>query len=171
VARGDLPTIYTQAGVSGLATGVLTALAAAVNMLGNMASGRLQHAGVAPTRLLAIGFTTMALAAVAAFAGAEGGGLPPWARYLAVLVFSMVGGLIPGTLFSLAVRLAPNEYTLSSTVGWVQQWSAFGQFTGPPLAAWVASGAGGWHWTWIVTGAGSAIGLVLMARIARLPQR
>jgi CP family cyanate transporter-like MFS transporter len=29
-------------------------------------------------------------------------------------------------LFALAVRLAPNEGTLSTTVGWVQQWSALG---------------------------------------------
>ena len=34
---GFLPSIYTQAGVSGAATGVLTALAAAVNMVGNIA--------------------------------------------------------------------------------------------------------------------------------------
>ena len=38
-------------------------------------------------------------------------------RYTAVLLFSMVGGLIPGTLFSLAVRLAPGERTVSTTVG------------------------------------------------------
>ena len=61
---GFLPAIYLQAGVSGAATGLLTALAAAVNMVGNLASGRLLHAGVAPTRLLNIGFVTMGLAAV-----------------------------------------------------------------------------------------------------------
>ena len=66
---GFLPTIYLQAGVSGAATGVLTALAAAVNMLGNLASGRLLHAGVRPTRLLNIGFVAMGLAAVAGLCG------------------------------------------------------------------------------------------------------
>src|SRR4249920_446247 len=50
---GFLPSIYTQAGISGAATGVLTALAAAVNMIGNIGSGRLLHAGHKPTRLLA----------------------------------------------------------------------------------------------------------------------
>lgn len=169
---GFLPAIYSQAGVSGWATGVLTALAAAVNMLGNLASGRLQHAGVPATRLLAIGFTTMALAAAAAYAGSvDAALLPPWLRYLAVLLFSMVGGLIPGTLFSLAVRLAPTEHTLASTVGWVQQWSAFGQFAGPPLVAWIASRAGGWHWTWAATGVCSLAGLWLITRIARCAPR
>lgn len=164
---GFLPAIYTAAGISGATTGVLTALAAAVNMGGNMAAGRLQHAGTAPTRLLTIGFVTMGLAAAAAFAGGAGQGLPPALRYLAVLLFSAVGGLIPGTLFALAVRLAPDGQTLGTTVGWVQQWSAFGQFAGPPLVAWIASRAGGWQFTWLATGACAVVGLVLMTRIRR----
>ncbi len=168
---GFLPTIYTQAGLSGTATGVLTALAAAVNMVGNVASGRLLHRGARPAVLMTVGFIVMGLATIAAFAGASGAGLPPWLRYLAVLAFSTVGGVIPATLFALAVRVAPSEQTLSTTVGWVQQWSAFGQFAGPPLAAWAASRAGGWHWTWVVTGACSLAGLWLVSRIARLPMR
>ena len=165
---GFLPAIYLEAGVSGAATGVLTALAAAVNMAGNLASGRLLHAGVRPTRLLATGFVTMGLTSAAAFAAVDAATLPPALRYAAILVFSMVGGLIPATLFSLAVRLAPSEQTLSSTVGWMQQWSALGQFAGPPLVAWVASRSGGWQWTWVATGACSLLGLLLAARIAAL---
>jgi len=165
---GFLPAIYLQTGVSGAATGLLTALAAAVNMAGNLVSGRLLQAGARPTRLLAIGFITMGLAAAAAFAAVDDAPLPPLLRYAAVLVFSAVGGLIPATLFSLAVRLAPSEQTLSSTVGWMQQWSAFGQFVGPPLVAWVAARSGGWQWTWVVTGACSLLGLLLAARIAAL---
>ena len=165
---GFLPAIYLEAGVSSAATGLLTALAAAVNMAGNLASGRLLHGGVRPTRLLATGFVTMGLAAAAAFAAVDGVSLPPTLRYLAVLVFSAVGGLIPATLFSLAVQLAPSEQTLSSTVGWMQQWSALGQFAGPPLVAWVASRSGGWQWTWLATGACSLLGLLLVARMTVL---
>ncbi len=168
---GFLPSIYTQAGIGGAATGALTALAAAVNMIGNIGSGRLLHRGARPTTLLAGGFIAMALAAALAFAGSGDGGTHPVLRYLAVLAFSMLGGVIPGTLFSLAVRVAPGEHTLSSTVGWVQQWSAAGQFVGPPLVAWVASAVGGWHLTWLATGACSLLGLVLTALIARLPLR
>jgi len=167
---GFLPSIYTQAGIGGAATGMLTALAAAVNMVGNIGSGRLLHRGARPTTLLAGGFIAMALAAALAFAGADGGAHPVL-RYAAVLAFSMVGGVIPGTLFSLAVRVAPGEHTLSSTVGWVQQWSAAGQFVGPPLVAWVAHQVGGWHFTWLATGACSLVGLLLTALIARLPLR
>ena len=168
---GFLPVIAAQAGLSGAATGGLTALAAAVNIAGNVASGRLLQRGFAAPLLLNIGFSVMGLAAIAAFAGEPGAAAPPALRYLAVLLFSMVGGLIPATLFALAVRLAPSENTLSTTVGWVQQWSAFGQFAGPPLVAWVASQVGGWEWTWLATAACSALGLALVGCIARLPRR
>jgi predicted MFS family arabinose efflux permease len=168
---GFLPSIYTQAGISGAATGALTALAAAVNMIGNIGSGRLLHRGVRPTTLLVSGFVAMALATVLAFAGASGEGTHAALRYVALLAFSAIGGVIPGTLFALAVRVAPSEHTLSTTVGWMQQWSALGQFAGPPLVAWVAGVAGGWQFTWVVTGAFSLCGLALAAGIAGLRLR
>jgi MFS family permease len=167
---GFLPSIYAQAGITGGASAVLTALAAAANMVGNVASGRLLQRGVQAQRLLTVGFGVMALGAFFAFStwpGFMGAGLSPAAKFLAVVLFSGVGGMIPGTLFSLAVRLAPSEGTVSTTVGWMQQCSSFGQFFGPPLVAWVASGAGSWQWTWLVTGACSLIGLGLARRIGR----
>lgn len=161
---GFLPSIYAQAGMAGAAVGALTALAAAVNMVGNVGSGRLLQRGVRPQRLLQTGFVAMWIGAFLAF------GLPdsqPLLRYAGVLLFSMVGGMIPGTLFSLAVHLAPSDNTVSTTVGWMQQWSAIGQFAGPPLVAWMAGAVGGWQWTWVVTGACSVGGLLLAAQIAR----
>jgi len=175
---GFLPTIYAAAGIAGWAVAVLTALAAAVNIVGNVAAGRLLQRGVPPPVLLAGGYLAMALTAVVAYAGAGGdgdgdggGGAPPALRYAAVLAFSLLGGMIPATLFALALRLAPGEHTHSTTIGWVQQWSSLGQFAGPPLVAWVASAAGGWHWTWVATGACSLAGLALTAAIARALRR
>lgn len=164
---GFLPSIYAQAGLAPAATAWLTALAAGVNIIGNLAAGRLLHRGVAPVALLATGFVAMALGTLVAF-GLDG---HPQIQYLAVLAFSMLGGLIPGTLFSLAVRLAPGPQAVPTTVGWVQQWSALGQFCGPPLVAWVAAQAGHWQWTWMVTGACSAAGLCLAWQIRSLLKR
>jgi MFS family permease len=79
-----------------------------------------------------------------------------------------VGGLIPAALFSTALRVAPDEGTIATTVGWMQQWSALGQFAGPPMVAWVATRAGGWQWTWVTTGAMCVVGLLLTARLAAL---
>ena len=161
---GFLPTIYIQAGMAAAASGVLTALAAAVNICGNVASGRLLQRGVPARRLLVLGFATMGGAAALAFADTAA---PGWLRFAAVLLFSGVGGLIPGTLFTLAVRVAPAERALASTVGWVQQWSSLGQFAGPPAVAWVASQAGGWQWTWLATGASSVLGVVVSAALMK----
>jgi hypothetical protein len=171
---GFVPSIYAQAGASAAVAGPATALAAAVNMGGNIASGRLLQHGLRPERLLYLGFAAMGLAGVIAFAPLFEG-VEPWisavVRYGAVLTFSLVGGLIPGTLFSLAVRLAPEERTISTTVGWMQQWSALGQFAGPPLVALVAVRAGGWQWSWVVTGACAVAGLVLAGLTGALLRR
>jgi len=161
---GFLPTIYTEAGVTGGVSAVLTALVAGVNMIGNIASGRLLSRGVPPPVLLYTGFCVMGAGTFLAFAALPTG---PGVRFVAVLLFSMLGGVIPGTLFSLAVRLAPGEGTVSTTVGWMQQWASFGQFAGPPLVAWLASVAGGWQWTWLVTGGCSVIGVLLAFGLRR----
>ena len=168
---GFLPTIYAQAGLAAGTTAVLTALVAAVNMVGNIASGRLLTRGVRPQTLLYLGFGVMGLGTLAAFMTwpllPSGIGAPPLLRFVAVLLFSMLGGMIPGTLFSLAVHLAPSERTVSTTVGWMQQLSSLGQFAGPPLVAWVAAGVGGWQWTWVVTGLCSLVGIALATWLGR----
>mgnify|MGYP006190997757 CR=1 FL=1 len=158
---GFLPTIYAQAGFAAATVGSLSALAAGINMVGNIGAGRLLARGVRPGVLLAGGFCAMGIGSVITFAASG----HPVAQYLAVLVFSGVGGLIPGTLFGLAVVLAPGEDTVSTTVGWMQQFSALGQFIGPPLVAWVATQAGGWQSTWWVTGTSSVLGLLLAGRL------
>lgn len=168
---GFLPSVFVQDASAGLVATAPLALVAAVNMLGNIASGRLLQRGVPAHILLVIGFFVMAAGAVLAFAavpGNSGAGLPPGYRYFGVLMFSMVGGMVPGTLFATAVAVAPDPSCVSTTVGWMQQWSAFGQFVGPPMVGWVASMAGGWHWTWAVTGSCSLLGIVLAMQVARV---
>jgi MFS family permease len=130
-------------------------------MAGNIGAGRLLARGVPPGRILSVAYGAMALGAWVAFAAQ---GAPVW-QYVAVLVFSGVGGLIPGTLFGLAVVLAPSEDTVSTTVGWMQQLSALGQFLGPPLVAGLAMQVGGWHWTWLATGACSLLGMAAAWRL------
>jgi MFS family permease len=156
---GFLPSIYAQAGVAGALLGALTAGAAAINLTGNLASGRLLQRGWVPQRLLWVGFAAMALGSALAFGPSTEGW--PWLRYTGVLLFSSLGGLVPGTLFWLAVRLAPGERQVASTVGWAQQWSALGQFFGPPVVAWVAARHGGWQFTPWVTGACCLAGAAL----------
>ena len=164
---GFLPTVYAELGLAAGTAGVLSACVALANVSGNIMSGRLLQRGWPAQRLLSIGFACMTLGAVGAYATWQGEGLPTSLRFACVVMFSAVGGLIPGTLFSCALRLAPSEGTVSTTVGYMQQLSALGQFAGPPLVAWVAASAGGWQWTWAVTATLSLAGAVLAHFIGR----
>jgi len=165
---GFLPTIYAQAGLPAAHAAVATALAAAVNMVGNIAAGRLLQRGVPAPVLMYTGYGAMLAGAIIAFSDwGAGGTAVAVLRYAGVLLFSATGGLVPGTLFSLGVRVAPDESTVSTTVGWMQQLSAFGQFVGPPLAAWAAARAGGWHVIWWVTGALALVGMGITHVISR----
>jgi CP family cyanate transporter-like MFS transporter len=159
---GFLPTIYAVQGVGGTTAGLLTAIVAGVNAIGNLAAGRLLHRGVPGWQLLVAGLATMILCAWAAF----GAGLPASGQFVAVLMFSMLGGLVPATLFVLGLTLAPSPQTTSTTIGWMQQGSSLGQFAGPPVVAWVVNRAGGdWQWTWTATGTFAATGIVLAVLI------
>ena len=170
---GFLPSIYAQAHVPAASGALLTALAALVNISGNVAAGRLLQRGWSARLLLQTGFCVMALGAFGAFSGSYLPGIsaaPTLLPFMSVLLFSAVGGMVPATLFSQAVRLAPDAQTVSTTVGWMQQWSSLGQFVGPPVVAAIAAVVGGWHWSWLFTGACSVAGVVLAALMGRLLQ-
>jgi MFS family permease len=164
---GFLPSIYAAAGVKGAALAILSALAAAANIIGNMMSGRLLQRGWSERSTLLIGYAVMAIGSWLAFDPITHDA--PWVRYGGVLLFSSIGGLIPGTLFSLGVKLAPAPQLVGSTVGWMQQLSATGQFIGPPLAAALAMAVGGWQLTWLFTGSCCAAGALLAWLVSRHP--
>jgi cyanate permease len=158
---GFLPTVYAELGLAAGLAGVLSACVALANVIGNIFSGLLLQRGWSAQRLMTLAFVTMSVGAIGAYAVWQGHGLPIAWRFVCVLLFSALGGLIPGTLFACAMRLAPSEATLSTTVGYMQQWSALGQFAGPPAVAWVALQVGGWQWTWTVSLAFSVMGIWL----------
>lgn len=164
---GFLPTLYGQAGLSAKLAGVLTAAVAAANLLGNIASGKLQQRGWSPARCLQTGFVMMGLCTLLAYVQIGGEALPLWLRFVAVFLFSATGGLIPATLFTTAMHLAPSPSTVSTTVGLMQQWSCVGQFAGPPLVAAVAVWMGGWQFTWVVTLSMCVLGWLLALGVSR----
>lgn len=163
---GFLPTIYAESGIGPAHAGVLTALAALANAAGNVAGGRLLHRGVAPLRLLGLGFAAMAMGALLAFAWMELIGFP--IRYAAVLVFSGVGGLVPSTLFALSGRVCTDVGAMPIVVGLMTHGTGAGQFLGPPAAAWWALGHGGWSQTWAVTSSAAVAGFLLALALDRV---
>ncbi|WP_234265223.1 MFS transporter [Hydrogenophaga sp. NFH-34] len=167
---GFLPTIYRDAGLQPWAVGALSSFAVGINVIGSICAGRVAARLSFPAYAMVPGFVGMGLGALLAF-GLIG---HPALQYVGVLVFSIFGGLVAGTLFGLCVILAPSRETVSTTVGWMQQMNSVGQFSGPPALAALALWAGGWQYTWIATGICSALGVVLaifliaMARRARV---
>lgn len=148
-----LPTIYREAGIDLRTGGALTALGVLINVIGNLSAGRLLERGMPRGQLVIVTAFTMALMAWIAFGTAS----PFWLRYGAVLLLSMVGGLIPGALFASAPAYAPDPRSVSTTVGWMQQGSGIGQLLVPPLIAALAQATGSWQYTWVITGLCSVI--------------
>lgn len=162
---GFLPTLYAQAGLSAAAVGTLTALVAAVNAIGNFSAGRLMQGGRPPALLLRVGLVAMMAGSLLLFdAGAR---LPLPLAFGGALLFSALGGLIPASLFALAVRVAPHPQAVSTTVGWVQQGSALGQFFGPPVVAAIATATGGWQFSAAATIGASVLALAMVPALGR----
>lgn len=158
---GFLPTFYATNHLSGELAGALTAAVAGSNIIGNLVSGRYLQAGIKPQKLLMTGFMCMLLSAFIAFGTGQG----LIVQFVFIVLLSITGGLIPATLFFLAVTVAPSPQTTATTIGWVQQGSSLGQFLGPPVVAWVVSALGGWQWAWIATGAFALSGMALAWRL------
>ena len=159
VVIGFLPTLLQSGGVSAAAAGTMAAAASGANILGNLMGGRLLQRHVPSQKVLTIGFAAMAVGATVVFATPAT--TPVAIKLAAVLLFSGVGGMIPGSLFSLAVKAAPSDDTASTALGWTTQMSMLGQFAMPPLVASLATAHGGWGLSWVVTGWLCLVGVLL----------
>jgi predicted MFS family arabinose efflux permease len=165
---GFLPTIYQQAGLAATETGLLTAFVAVVNVTGNVASGQLIHRGVPAHYLIAFAALCLLIGSWLTYAA----GLPFLVAFGAVSVVSAVMGLIPGSLFYLVNRYAPDKRIISASVGLMQQGSSIGQLTIPVVVAAVASGSGGWANTfWVIAVLCAMIGGMTVVMHRREGQR
>jgi len=162
---GFLPILYVQAGISNVVAGLLTALASLVNIFGNVLAAILIHRGVRIKRLLATGYLTMLTTGIIAFSSLIHSSLS--IQFIAILFFSAVGGLIPAILYVLGVKSAPNDETVVTTIGFIQQFSSIGMLLIPPLIAQLAVETGSWSFTWLITGTAALLGLFLAIQVAQ----
>lgn len=162
---GFLPSIYMDSGLSMTMGSFLTAIVALANAVGATMAGRLLNWKISPRKILYLGFIVMGIGSLITFAGSNL--FPPSIRYISIILFSGVGGLIPSTLFAMAVHFAPDMKSSSASVGWVMQWSAIGQFSGPPLLGFLASQMGSWNYSWWITSTASIVGLFLSYFLCR----
>ena len=138
---GFLPTILQAQGTSAQAAGLLSALAVMANAAGNLCVGALLARGAVPRRLISAACLVM----IAAGAGIYLQAVPATLRYVLVVTLAGVGGLIPASLFALVPRVAQDQQSTATTMGFVVQFSHIGQLAGPPAVAAVAAAAGGFQ--------------------------
>ncbi len=137
-----LPSFLIETrGVATETAAVLTALVVAVNVPGNLMAGWFLHRGVAHWVLIAVAALVMGLSALVIFSGL----LPDALRYLACLVFSLVGGMLPTSALSGAQAFAPSPSQVGTMSGLIMQGSNTGQVVGPPLMAAVVQATGIWE--------------------------
>lgn len=127
---GLLPLLLADYRLSAQNLGLLTAVASISNIVGNIVAALCLKKAVRATSLVLTGFLSMGVFSVIALNSEV-----LWLTYSAVVLFSMFGGLIPATLFNLAVSTAPGEETVSTAVGLVQQITSIGMVATPPLFA------------------------------------
>ncbi len=160
---GFLPTVYEEYGVGPVLGGALSAVAGGVNAVGAVAAGLLLRRGFAVRPLVATAFVVMGITALGVYAvdwSALPGTFIP--QFVLVCVFSMVGALIPTSMFRIAVDLAPPGGSPPAVVGLMQQMQNTGNFLGPVLLAWLAAQAQGWHTSWWLTTAAGLLGIALI---------
>jgi len=113
------------------------------------------------------------IAAAAAVFLADGVGVfadgVPWGLAMACLVlFFLVGGMIPAVVFSVAPEFAPGPGTVATSVGLVCQGASIGLLVGPPTAAAVVTAMGGWSGMLVFLSIASAAMIVSASFLRRV---
>lgn len=143
--------------VSHGSAGLLSALATAANILGNLAAGVLLSRGARRDLLLAGASLTMGLASFGIFLPV----LPDTATFVLCVLFSAVGGLIPATLLSSAPLAAPGAGLIPVVLGLIIQGNNLGQIVGP-VAIGAAIQRHGWNSAAVLVGAAALLAAVLV---------
>jgi MFS family permease len=165
---GFLPTIMVEReGLPQATAAVLTAIAIAANVPGNLAGGVLLHRGAPRWTLVAGASVAMALCGLGIYQGE----LPLWFRYGLCVVFSLVGGILPASVLGAAPVHAPRQQLVATTNGLIMQGSNLGQSIGPPAVAALAARVGDWHLSPLVLIASAALGVALALVLRTLERR
>jgi cyanate permease len=129
-----------ERGMSPATASLLTAAFVAANIPGNLLGGVFLGLGMPRWVIMTGGAAAMGFAALGFLAG----GAPDALRFGCALAFSLLGGVIPGAIFSATPVHAKSSEHIGTTNGMIMQASHFAQFAVPILVAWMASRFGGW---------------------------
>lgn len=155
-----LPSLYVEHGLNLKTTGLLVSLVVLANLVGTFGAGMLLQKGWSTQKLLTIGFVGMFFTSILTFT--TNSWLPFEIQFLNAVLFSMIGGVIPTTIFSMTLHYAPFASAAAASMGLVIQCSALVQFFVPPLSAAFVSATHTWASMSIVTSILCCIALSIM---------
>ena len=136
-----LPTMLVSDYAMSLANAAyLGAFVVMANMVGNIGAGWLVGRGAAPWLLQVIAFVAMGFSASLMFAPFT----EPLVKMLFGIVFSVCGGMFPGSAFVLAARFSATPALVAMMVGLLLQGSGLGQMIGPLVTTAVVDASGYW---------------------------
>lgn len=152
--------LIERMGVSHRTAGLMSAVAVAANIAGNLCAGSLLARGVARPTLVIAATLSMGLTALGIY-------LPLLAdtpTFLLCVLFSAVAGVVPATLVSGASLLAPRTALVPVTVGLVMQGSNLGQLAGPAIVGNLVA-AQGWSAAAVVVALTAALAAGVALRL------
>lgn len=142
-----LPVLLMQRmGLEHGAAGLLSAVASAANVIGNLAAGYILARGASRSAVIAGACLFMGVVSLGIF-------LPFFGNRPALLLcvlFSGVGGMVPATLISSAPLLASSAAPTSIVIGLAMQGSNLGQVVGPVVVGGAIESFGWTAAAWIV---------------------
>lgn len=137
-----LPTFLTGERNSSLnLASNLTAAMVGINIIGNLTGGWLMKRGLSRGACVSLGGALMGIFAIGTFASS----LPDGLRFACCLMFSMGGGVIPGSVMSATMLHAKNPAQISTVQGMIIQGSNIGQFLAAPFVAYVVGEEKHWN--------------------------
>ncbi len=120
-----------------LATGIFCSL----NVIGNLASGRLMQSGIVPRKLMMGSYALLAPLAMLVFVES----LPLSIKLLALICAALLTGVSPPCMFHAVGRSIPNPQSATSFNGLMLQVQGLGLLFGPPIVAAAVTYTGRWE--------------------------
>jgi predicted MFS family arabinose efflux permease len=158
-----LPTfVVGERGASQSSASLLTAAFVIANIPGNLVGGLMLGRGMPRWLVLTLGATAMGISSLGLLGMALSDGL----RFSCLLAFSLLGGLVPASVFSGTPVHATSPQHVGTTSGMVMQASHLAQFIIPIVIAWVVTRTGGWSATLGVLLALACVGVAAGIAIA-----
>ncbi len=162
---GFLPTLIIEKfGFSKSLASLLTALMVAVNIIGNLAGGRLLKRGIRRFKLIAGASFVQGLCALAIYWDTPSFGI----NYAGCIIFSIVGGLIPASILGGVPLYAPSKRLVGTTNGLVIQGGQTGQVIGPPILAFLVSRTGSWSCGSWFLGSAALLGILAALLLSKV---